>query len=495
MTQLPSTARRRAGLAFALLCSTLVLQMPLGAEAATPSARLELRRASEKVELTRYKGEPLFLDLGIYVAAIGEAFDLRVARTSYTEPVQLTQILSGPGGTTDIVDLPEDMLDGWKGLAGFLELEVKKLDGTTVIDQTSTFCPNGYDRQRLSESGPVQPTFPDSCWSNPFTRGMVWGIDADWAVSATRYEDAPLFLRAGRYTATISVADRYVEVFGLDEATSTASVRLKVRTEQYEDCPKCPGGHEGSPRVAQRTAGEVPLDENPNIDSLPDLAALPAWGITVQQRRTKTFLSFGATVWNSGASPLVVEGFRRSSEDLMDGYQYFYRDGEPVGKAPAGTLAFDARDGHDHWHFQQFAGYSLVAADQTEIVRSKKEAFCLVPTDPIDITIPGAEWQPNQIGFGGSACGQPKSLWIRETLPAGWGDTYFQGIPGQSFNITDLPNGTYYIAVEANVGGQLHEQSADNNLELREIILKGRSGARRVVVPPWNGIETETGIF
>ena len=488
----PSTARRRAGLASVLL-STLILQFPQGAGAAVPNARLQMRRASENVELTRYKGEPLYLDLGIYVAAVGEAFDLRVARTSYTEPVQATQLLPGPGGTTEVVDLPEEILDGWKGLKGFLETEIRKLDGTLVVEQASTFCPNGYERQRLGEAGPVQPAFPDACWSNPFTRGMVWGIDADWAVNATRYEDAGVRLREGRYTATMSIADQYVDLFGLDPATSSATVNLKVRVEEYDECPDCPrgGGREGAGREAGRAAADVPLQESPDTDTLPDLAALPAWGISIGQKRDKTFLNFGATVWNSGAAPLVVEGFRRSNEDVMDGYQYFYRNGEPVGKAPAGTLAFDARDGHDHWHFQQFAGYSLLGADQTEIVRSKKEAFCLVPTDPIDITIPGAEWQPGQVGLGGSSCGQPRSLWIRETLPAGWGDTYFQGLPGQSFNITNVPNGTYYIAVEANVGDHLQEQSDQNNLELREIQLKGRPGARRVIVPPWNGIDTE----
>ena len=61
-------------------------------------------------------------------------------------------------------------------------------------------------------------------------------------------------------------------------------------------------------------------------------------------------------------------------------------------------------------------------------------------------------------------------------LPSGWGDTYFQGLPGQSFDITDLPNGTYFIAVEANPDGLLIEGSTSNNTELREIKLRGTRG-------------------
>jgi Lysyl oxidase len=82
---------------------------------------------------------------------------------------------------------------------------------------------------------------------------------------------------------------------------------------------------------------------------------------------------------------------------------------------------------------------------------------------------------------------------VRETLPVGWGDTYFQFVPGQSFDITGLPNGTYFIEVTANPTGQLHERNADNNTRLRRVILRGRRGARRVRVPAFQGIDTEGG--
>ena len=122
--------------------------------------------------------------------------------------------------------------------------------------------------------------------------------------------------------------------------------------------------------------------------------------------------------------------------------------------------------------------------------RSRKEAFCLAPTDAIDMTLPGARWNPGSIGLA-TACGGPNSAWTREILPLGWGDTYFQGLPGQSFWITNLPNGTYFIKTEANPGKMLYETTASNNVELREITIRGRAGARRVTVPPWNGIDTE----
>jgi hypothetical protein len=196
-------------------------------------------------------------------------------------------------------------------------------------------------------------------------------------------------------------------------------------------------------------------------------------------------------VWTGGAQSMIVEGFRRGHEELMDAYQYFYDDGQPVGRAQVGEMEFDTRDGHNHWHFLQFARYSLLDSTKQEVVRSKKEAFCLAPTDAIDLTLPGVRWTQD-VGDLSTACGTRGALWVREVLPLGFGDTYGQFLPGQAFNITDLPNGTYYIEVSANPLGSLFEQSDDNNVELREITISGKAGKRRVEVPPWNGIDTET---
>ncbi len=175
---------------------------------------------------------------------------------------------------------------------------------------------------------------------------------------------------------------------------------------------------------------------------------------------------------------------------MMDAFQYFYDGDTQVGRAPVGSFEYDSRHGHTHWHFRQFATYELLAADKTTAVVSQKEAFCLAPTDPIDLTLPGATYRPYPLGLD-TACGGPDALWIREVLPLGWGDTYYQGLPGQAFDVTDLPNGTYYIKVQANPGGRLYEQHRGNNVRLREVRLRGRVGDRRIIVPAWHGIDTE----
>ena len=488
-----SRARKSAGcMVVAVLLGGLLVPP---ASAAVTAPTLELIAPGTEVDLYRYgRGEPVYLELGLLVSATEAPFELLAQRPDYTQPPTLSQVLHGSGGQTESRALDPALLDEWRGLKDFFELSFRNSAGTEVVSKKMVFCPSGFMRERVDDSGPTVPTYPAGCYANPFTRGVVWGIDESWAVSASGYDTPPIAIPNGNYTLTVNIAPTYVELFGIDPADAT--VQMKVTVQRVED--ECFEGCRGYEQAQQQPepggggASDVPFVDQPDPSVLPDLIALPSWGINVENRSVKSFLSFGATVWNGGSAPLVVEGFRESGESLMDAFQYFYDGDDVVGKAAAGALQFDPRRSHQHWHFKQFAGYSLLNAESAQVVRSRKEAFCLAPTDAMDLTIPDADWNPGALGLY-TACGSPTSMWIREILPLGWGDTYFQGLPGQSFNITNVPNGTYYIRVEANVGGLLHEQRTDNNVELRQVILKGRAGQRRVVVPPWNGIDTEAG--
>ncbi|MBT2507755.1 protein-lysine 6-oxidase [Streptomyces sp. ISL-98] len=234
---------------------------------------------------------------------------------------------------------------------------------------------------------------------------------------------------------------------------------------------------------AKRPTGSPTVPDVPK----PDLRSLPAYGITIgsgdNDTPGKDYLAFSANVWNAGPAQLVVDGFRAPGKKLMDAYQYFYdANGKQVGYTPTGTMEWDPRPGHEHWHFTDFASYRLLKADQKESVRSGKEAFCLANTDAVDYTVKNANWHPGNTDLS-TACGQESSISVREVLDVGSGDTYTQDLPGQSFDITNVPNGTYYIQVLANPEKRLKETNLKNNSALRKVVLGGRPGARTVTVP------------
>jgi hypothetical protein len=501
-----SAPQRRSGIIALIVSGTLLAAALLetgsaAAAAGAPSVRMV--SSSTKVTLKRPPGRRAYLNLGVFAAAVGGSFEIWASRPDYDTPIGLWQVVRSNGTVVAKYPLPETSKTPSNGISRFFHVTVTDDAGRTILDRYHAFCPSAGELARVSDEGPAVATYPQFCGGNPFTLGQVWGIDEGWASNAFGYGSSDgINGPDGHYTATVSIASDYQSLFGVPSADASVSVSVTVKTQKRGYCiPYCEedahtvrGGRNHVARLGSRR-NSVPVMTNPDPSIRPDLVALPAWGITVDHQRKgrRDYLDFGATVWDEGPSPMVVEGYRHTDGmPIMDGWEYFYSNGVAVGRAPAGDLMWDGRPGHQHWHFEQFARYSLLTADQTQIVRSEKTGFCLTPTDAIDMTLPGAEWNPYQVGLG-TACGGRGSIWTREVLPTGWGDTYFQGLPGQSFDITDLPNGTYYIAVQANPDGALLEVSTANNTELRKVILGGKPGHRTVKVPPWHGIDTESG--
>lgn len=474
---------RRSPILLGLVAIFLLSSAPPVPAAPAGTPRLELRAAASRVEIPRFGPGPVWLDLGVSLAALDAPFELRVRRETYDDPIRVWQAFRRPGGL-ELSELPPGILEGWVGLDRFLRIDLYQ-DGSLVRSLLPDACLGGYQTDRVDGSGPFDPTYPAGCGFNPLTLGAVWGIDEGWS-SQPLLRNAHVRLPNGRYIAKVSIASRYRTLF--DVAPEDAAVRIAIRIRTRSGCDFCgaPAAPEGT--AFRRALTPAPITVEPDPSTVPDLVALPAYGIGTSHERGRDYLQFGADVWNRGPASLLVEGFRAPDEDRMDAYQYFAEDGVIVGQAPVGSFRFDRRDQHQHWHFTQFARYRLLDAPGVAI-RSRKQAFCLAPTDPIDLSVDGAVWRPEHMGF--SQCGSATSTWIREILPTGWGDTYFQGVPGQSFDITDLPNGTYWIEVRADPGGRLFDGDPTNDVELREVILRGRPGSRTVEAPPWHGIETE----
>jgi lysyl oxidase len=483
-----------AGFASAVAAASLAGPAQAGAQAAVQGPVVKLIVAQNSITLSSFRGR-VFLDPGVYVASLGSALQFDVRRASYTKPITLTQVIYRPGGGTTTRSLPSSLLDGFNGLRDFLRLSVANTTGQVVASTRPLFCPNFFPQRAVPDSAGTNP-YPPGCANDPFPKSLVMGLARGWAADPAGFSSSfpppTVRLAPGKYTVTAAIAPQVVRLLHITAADATARVKLTV--VKGRGC--CAAA---APKTAPaRARGLDPLPRarslaSPPAAALPDLVPLPSWLISAfhDRRSGRDLLAFNATVWVGGTSPLDVEGFRSDGSPVMTAYQYFWRNGHVVGRARAGTMGFDGKPGHNHWHFEQFARYQLLDSAKNLAVRSHKVGFCIAPSDPVDLLAPHAVWQPPALGFSDFTCGSPTALWVREMMPVGWGDTYFQFAAGQAFDITSVPNGTYYIQVTANPGHVLYESNTRNDISLRKVILGGTPGHRTVKVPAWHGIDPE----
>ncbi|WP_299051540.1 lysyl oxidase family protein [uncultured Nocardioides sp.] len=448
-------------------------------------------------------------DLGVRLATSDGRVELRTRRTDWAKQPETRYFPGGwvEGTTTwtDGVKVPRRMMEGFDRLLGVVDIVVRRADGTgPKVERSVDGCLNGYEPERLGPDSPAEPHYPGGCPRNPFTVGSVQGIEAGYAASVQDWTRLPI--GAGRYTVRATIGEAWAELLGVTEGRSvTYPLRVRGddeggRREARERAEGAVPPAEPGPRPAPtrgsggmadmdgmaHSAATQACDYEPGAeDPLPDLESLPAFGIDARGEN----LSFAATVWNSGDSPLVVDGFRRADEELMDAYQYFYsrdEDGDLTqeGYCGVGAMHWHAAPSHHHWHFLDFARYRLLSEDRSTVVRSTKQSFCLANTDAVDYTRPGADWRPEGTDLS-SACGSRSAQSLRQVLSAGSGDTYTQYRAGQAFRLKGLPNGTYFISVEANPRDLLHEadEDASKDIALRKVVIGGEPGARTVTVP------------
>ena len=480
--------RPHTRLAATLACATLAVGTSSlgGSASAEPTAGPPLALWAPDKVVTESWGGRVFTDFGLRVTAPTAPFELWSTRASYTEPIQ-TEWRAADG--TVLGRLDAGTMPNFNGLPDFVAITVRRVsDGAVVRRRSQDACFNGRS-QRIEPDAPAGSPYPQGCPWNPYTLGSVMGIQQGHAVSIGTEWARPMRLGPGRYDVTSRIAPSYVTTFGVARAGAQRTTRLVVTDGRTvsgarRTAAEAPVSGTASPAAREPStaaAGVVP-------ETQPDLRSLPAFGAQVNGKGT--MLRFSATVWNGGDSPLVVDGFRAAGEDHLDAYQYFFdAAGNETAHQLVGQMHWHA-DNHNHWHFEDFAQYSLLSADKTEVVRSTKQSFCLANTDAVDYTRPHADWNPTNTSLE-SECGEADAISVRQVLAAGSGDTYTQYRAGQAFPIKNLPNGVYWSKVAANPFANLVESDSTNNASLRKVRIGG-TAAKRWVRSPQVGIIDET---
>ncbi|HET7529874.1 MAG TPA: lysyl oxidase family protein [Mycobacteriales bacterium] len=478
--------RRLAWLLAPIAAAGALVLPTTGSSAVASPAGLRLVASERHIDIDRFQGDTsLYLPSAVYVAPTGGSFELD-AYVHRDGSVAIWQVRRDTAGVHRVRQIaPAGPVSVADGLPNFFRLTMRDSAGHVVSSATAPFCPgNGLLPARIDAGGPDRPTFPYYCGSS-MTRATVWGIDRGWAVAPFLGLPDP-GIADGAYRVVVRITNTYINQLHLDPARARVSLGATVTTPSGGICgpgfPCARGSHARMVARQQRARAALTAGSWQPVGGtgLPDLAALPAHDLSIlSDDSNHDFLAFGATIWNAGPGPLVVEGFRPGGAPEMNARQFVYRNGRPVASYAVGTFEFDTRVGHHHWHMEDVAQYDLLSADGSRLILSDKQSFCLAPTDPVDLTIAGAQWQPDRVGLV-SACPTDDSIWLRETMPVGWGDTYVQSAGGQSFDITDLPNGRYQIRVTTNPFHHIHETTfADNSA--RQLIRLGGSNGQRTV--------------
>ena len=372
-----------------------------------------------------------------------------------------------------------------RGIRGLVRLVVRRPSGAVVTTTYVDACPNSPLAQPFDlANAPPLRRYPFDC-GHVLSTAVVWGLERGWAVPL----DLQLpQLEPGAYVFEASLAPG--RLLHRNRAGDRLRVPVKVTRPIGARVPAATPSVE--PRNARSAPSAAPSTRAARrAQRLPDLVPLAPEGFrVVHSVAGRDLLRFGSNVWNAGTAPAVVVGRRPTGVPgrTMPAYQVV--NGL---QRRAGNLVYDVRDGHLHWHFDGLARYRLLDAGGRPVLISDKVGFCFGSTDAIDLARPAARWNP-PFATDGCASGRPAARSVRMALQVGWGDQYDQTLPGQSLDVTDLPNGPYGLEVAVDPRRRLVQSSRANDRVVRPIVLGGRPGARTVTVPAWKGVDTEAAL-
>jgi phosphohistidine phosphatase SixA len=190
---------------------------------------------------------------------------------------------------------------------------------------------------------------------------------------------------------------------------------------------------------------------------LPDLQTVPPseFDIRIYSVTGKRLLRFTNSIQNNGPGVMELWGYSEPASGKTIVVQRIYNvDGSSFKNLVAGEFIFHPE--HNHWHVEGFSRYELWSLDSsgaldTIVAVSDKVSYCL--RDDARSNLSDAPKQQTYL-----MCDV-----IRQGIAIGWIDIYEYYLPGQSIDITDVPDGIYALRSIVDPGNQFRELNRSNN--------------------------------
>ncbi len=211
---------------------------------------------------------------------------------------------------------------------------------------------------------------------------------------------------------------------------------------------------------------------------LPNLVADPPDNMSLDQQGLPghLLLRFNGYIHNIGPGALEIDGSRGTPDPSnlasppMQVFQNIFNDDgtSAMTALPSAQMIYVSADGHNHWHLQHAAFYSLWNSAKTaQVAPAQKVGFCLDDSQHVD------SWGPS-VGVytdanGRNFCQQfnPGATSVWEGISSGWRDRYDSDLYFQWVDVSDVLPGVYYVREDVNPpissGGPGIIETAPNN--------------------------------
>ncbi len=205
-------------------------------------------------------------------------------------------------------------------------------------------------------------------------------------------------------------------------------------------------------------------------------------------------LRFSSYIRNVGPGPLEVTGVNPVNRGISgDGIRQVvtHDDGTKVEEPiPGASLKYEETDGHNHWHFQNAARYSLWNNAKTqEVGFSSKVGFCFLDIGHGDPNYNPAVDDPNHFLYSGTVAPYPTPFGsstnnclaydpdfpdpldtvvpprskVDMGISTGWRDVYEKTLPFQYVDVSDVTPGYYWIRSQVDPQNLIRESNESND--------------------------------